>query len=259
MKYLFLIAPLLFSIYSHAEEVKDVLFGTSTETVVVPFGEPTVLKFEKRVVGYPEASSYTIKPEDEEIPDYTTLVVIPKFTTGSEKVNFTLEDKKIARIRFKTEMNLSQTFKELTYELRSKSHLDPSKAPAIGEVDLLKAMVKDNNVSGFKRKKVNKVISSLNKGVTTRLIRRYEGRNMTGYVFKLTNQLYRNKVNIDVRKFHIGSPNLAILSQSDHAVIYPKKKGNHETFVRIVAKPSSRYAKMKLPMTTEKIKKGAQK
>lgn len=259
MKYLFLIAPLLFSFYSSAEEVKDVLFGTSTEEIVVPFGEPTILKFEKRVVGYPESSSYTIRVEDEELPDYTTLVIIPRFTTGSEKINFTLEDKKIARVRFKTEMNSSKTFKELTYELRSKSHLDPKRAPAIGEVDLLKAMVKDNNVSGFKRKKVSKVVKSQKRGVSSKLVRTYEGRNMNGYVFKITNHLSRNKVKIDVRKFFIGRPNLAILSQSDHAVLYPKKKGVNETFVRIVAKPSARYSNMKLPMTTEKIKKGGQK
>ena len=207
------------TIFARQSESKVIYFGTSAESVEVPFGEPTVFKFNKRVKRFSQSSTYTIKPEDEVDPDYTTLVVIPKFTTGSERVSFVLENNHVARIHLKTIKNKGESFKEMSYEFRRKSHLDPKKAPLIGEVELLKAMVKDQNVAGFKRKKVNKRVSSGKKGVTSRLIRTYEGRHMNGYVFKLTNELKRNKVKVDVRKFSIGNPNLAILSQADSAVL----------------------------------------
>ncbi len=193
MRYFYLLFYMAFSVNAFAEETKEVFFGTSTETITIPFGEPTVLKFEKRIKRYSNSSSYIINPEDELNPDYTTLSVVPKFTKGSEKITFILENEKIARIRFKTEFNEEKEFKELTFELRAKSHLDKSKAPPIGEVELLKAMVGDNEVAGFSRKVVSKTLRSGQKGVSKKLVRIYEGRNMNGYVFKLTSHLYRNK------------------------------------------------------------------
>lgn len=244
---------------SFAENEKVVFFGTSTKTLEVPFGEPTVLKFEKRVKSYSTAKNYMIKAEDENDPDYTTLVIVPKFTSGREKVSFVLEDRKIARIKFKTKVNDSSTFKETTYIFKSKTYSNPSKAPVIGEVDLLKAMVKDSQVSGFKRKKVSKSVNFKQRGVSSRLVRTYEGRNMNGYVFKLTNHLKKNNVYIDVRNVTFGSPDLAVLSQSDHSVLYPKNNGTYETFLRVVTEPSSNYKNTKLPMTTAKLKDGGKK
>ncbi len=241
---------------SIAREVKDVFFGTATESIEVPFGEKTILIFSKKVKSHSKTSSYRIKPEDESNPDYTTFTISPNFTTGTSRVSFILENGKNARLEFKTVQNLDTGFKELTYEIKPKAYVDVSKAPPIGEVELLKAIIRDDSVTGYKRRVLSKSVPSGKRGVTSRLVRTYKGRNLHGYVFKLKNEMKRTKVDIDVRKLRLGSPNLAILSQADFQTLAPKGKGDDVSFVRIVAKPSSQYKAVLMPMTTKTSKKG---
>ena len=219
----------------------------------MPFGEATVLKFEKRVKSYSTHPNYTIRPEDEGHPDYTTLIVIPRFTSGSGKVRFFLENNKVVRVLFKTFKNESGSFLEMSYHLKAKPYVNTSKAPPIRELELLRAMVRNNIVSNYKKKTYNKKMKSGHLGVTSKLVHIYEGENLNGYVFKLTNQLRHNRVKIDVRRIRVGKPNLALISQSDQQYIYPKSKGIQSTYVRIVAKPSSYYRNIKLPITTERL------
>ncbi len=239
-----------------AKEVKDVFYGTATEKIELPFGEKTVLIFNKRVKSHTTASSYLIRPEDDANPDYTTFVVSPKFTKGTSRVTFSLEDEKSVRLEFITTENKDSGFKEFTYEIRPKAYVDVSKAPPIGEVELLKEMIKDSKVLGYKRRVLDKPTPSGRVGVKSRLIRSYNGRNLHGYVFEMTNMMKRTKVEIDVKKLKLGEPNLAILTQADSFTLYPKSKGQSKTRIRIVAKPSSSYKAVLMPTTLKKVKGG---
>jgi len=257
MKYIMcILTTLLLVETSFARDVKDVFFGTATERIEVPFGEKTVLIFSKKVKSHSKTSNYQLKPEDETNPDYTTFTISPNFTSGTSRVSFILEDGKNARLEFKTVQNLESGFKELTYEVKPKAYVDVSKAPPIGEVELLKAMIRDDSVTGYKKRTLSKSVPSGRRGVTSKLVRTYKGRNLHGYVFQLKNKMTRTKVDIDVRKLKLGSPNLAILSQADFQILAPKGKGDDESFVRIVAKPSSQYKAILMPMTARASKKG---
>ena len=241
-----------------AKETKDVFFGSATESIEVPFGEKTILTFSHRVKSHTQSKSYLVKLDDELDPDYRVFTVTPQFTTGTDKISFTLENGKIARLRFKTIKNEENGFMELSYEIRPKAYQDVSKAPPIGEVELLKAMIRDDAVAGYRRSVVNKPVPSGRKGVSSKLVRTYKGRNLHGYVFKLKNELSRNKVEIDVKGLKVGDPNLAILSQADAMTLYPgkSKRGPSESLVRIVAKPSSQFKAVRMPMTAKKVKEG---
>lgn len=242
---------------SLAGEVKDVFFGTATESIEVPFGEKTLLLFSKKIKSHSKTSSYQIKPEDESNPDYTTFTISPNFTSGESRVSFVLEDGKVARLRFKTIPNPSSGFMELRYEIKPKAYVDVSKAPPIGEVELLKAMIRDDSVLGYKRRVLSKSVPSGRQGVKAKLVRTYKGRNLHGYVFHLKSEMIRTKVKVDVKRLKLGSPNLAILSQSDVSVLSPKgKKGSNETYLRIVAKPSSQYKAVLMPLDSKSKKKG---
>jgi hypothetical protein len=46
----------------------------------------------------------------------------------------------------------------------------------------------------------------------------------------------------------LGDPNVALLSTSDLDIIEPEATGNHKTYLRIVAKPTSIYNELKLPI-----------
>lgn len=248
---------LVFGFNAQAKTTKDIFFGKATENVEVPFGEKTTLVFSHRVKSHSDSKNYKISLDDNLDPDYRVFSITPLFTTGEDRVSFKLENGKTARLKFSTIKNEDKGFMEWTYSIQAKAYQDVSNAPPIGEVELLKAMIRDDSVAGYKRSKRNQKVASGRKGVKSTLVRVYRGRNLSGYVFKLQNTLTRNNVKIDVKSLKIGDPNLAILSQSDSMVLYPRKskKGPSESFVRIVAKPSSQFKAMRLPMTTEKTKK----
>ncbi len=258
MRYLlWIILPLVLSNIAFAKETRDIFFGSASETVEIPFGEKTTLIFNKKVKSHSRSSTYEIRLDDESDPNYRAFSITPRFTTGTDNLSFVLEDGKVARLRFSTIPASDEGFMELTYEIRPRMYEDVSKAPPIGEIELLKAMIRDDSVAGYKRTVLSQSVPSGRKGVTSKLVRTFKGRNLHGYVFELTNHLVRNKVKIDVRKLTLGNPNLAILSQADSLVLYPKKssKGSSESLVRIVAKPSSNFRAVRMPMTTLKEKK----
>jgi len=81
------------------------------------------------------------------------------------------------------------------------------------------------------------------KGVETRLIRVYQGDELTGYIFEVTSNSSK-PLSINIQNLMLGDPDQAILSSVEPQVIGPKEKA----LLRIVAKPKSRYNKLILPI-----------
>ena len=117
----------------------------------------------------------------------------------------------------------------------SASDAGAENAPPITEVELLKAMVRDDEVSGYAVSHTSEYRSSKD-GVEIELVRIYKGSPFNGYVFRLANTNSRKNVALDVRHVTVGEPNQAVLSQSDEAILYPKGKGTYQTFLRVVSK-----------------------
>lgn len=116
------------------------------------------------------------------------------------------------------------------------------------EIDLMKAMIRDDFIAGFQKRELDKPVNTSQAGVSSKLIRQYEGENMHGYVFQVTNQMKLKSVVLDLRQLKLGSPNLAILSQADQLALSGKIRGKNETMVRIVAKSTSRFSDIRLPI-----------
>ena len=86
------------------------------------------------------------------------------------------------------------------------------------------------------------------KGVETKLIRIYTGNQYNGYVFELRNSTKLQTLFVNVQNLVLGDPNVAILSAVDQAILGPEGSGHDKTYLRIVAKPSSLYNQLILPI-----------
>lgn len=241
-------------------EAKVVAYGTQVEQIRIKYGGPTIFRFSKAVQTITGASRLQISPANDRDPTYTDLSVTPRFTNGVNDVTFFLIDKSVVRTRIIVSPN--DPAADSLYDFRSRDSLeggDDEAALKISEVELLKAMVKDEAVSGYKVHQVSQSVSSKNPNARVELVRIYKGSPFNGYVFKVVNTSWRKNVEVDVRHVSVSEPNLAILSQSDETVLYPKGKGVSETLVRVVAKNTASSSDVILAMESDDPKSDAKK
>jgi hypothetical protein len=227
---------LIFKFLTPQAEAKTVVFGSGMELVRIKHGGPTIFRFPKAVQTITGASRFEIKPANAADPGYTVLAVTPRFTNGVNEVAFFLVDGSVVRAKLTVSPN--DPAADSIYDFKSQDALykgESQNAPALTEIELLKAMVRGDEVSGYKVSHVSDFLPE-KQSVSVELIRIYKGSPFNGYVFRLTNLSWKKNVDVDVRHVTVGDPNLAILSQSDEVVLYPKGKGVHETLLRIVAK-----------------------
>lgn len=218
-------------------EAKPVTYGSAVEQVRIKHGGPTIFRFPKAVQTITGASRLQIKPANDADPSYTVLAVTPRFTNGVNEVSFFLTDGSVVKTKILVSPN--DPAADGLYDFKSKDALDSvesENAPVISEVELLKAMIRDDEVSGYKLSRVSDAVSSKQPAANVELIRIYKGSPFNGYVFRITNTSWKKNVDVDVRHITVGEPNLAILSQSDDSVLVPRGKGVHQTLVRVVAK-----------------------
>ncbi len=219
----------------HAE-AKTVAYGSNIEQVRIKFGGPTVFRFQKAVQTITGASRFEIKPANPADPTYTVLAVTPRFTNGVNEVSFFLADSTVVRTRILVSPNDPAADSLYDFKSRDSGGTDESEnAHPMTEVELLKAMVRDAEVAGQKLSRVADRGKEKKAGIEIELTRIYRGAPFNGYVYRLVNVSGKN-VEVDVRHVAVGEPNLAILAQSDAATLFPKGKGTHETFLRIVTK-----------------------
>ena len=233
-------------------EAKIVLFGSSSEQIRIKYGSPTIFRFQKPVQTITGASRYDIKPANPSDPNYSTLSVTPRFTNGKTEVSFFLTDNTVVKAQII--VSPSDPAADSHYDFKSRDSADSGdaeSAPPITEIELLKAMILDGEVSGYKILRSSDPVPTSTPNVTIDLIRIYKGSPFNGYVFKITNTSWRKNVQIDARHITVGSPNSAILSQSDEAILFPKEKGSYQTLVRIVSKNTSTSRDVIFAMETE--------
>ncbi len=233
-------------------EAKVVIYGNTAEQVRVKHGGPTIFRFPKAVQTITGASRFQIKPANAADPSYTVLELTPRFTNGVNDVMFFLVDKSVVRTKIIVSPN--DPAADGLYDFKSRESGEASEAenaPQLSEVELLKALVRDDAVAGYKIFKVNQSFPSKNPNVRAELIRIYRGTPFNGYVFKLSNTGWKKNVEVDVRHLTVGEPNLAILSQSDEVTLSPKGKGTDSTLVRVVAKNTASSSDVVLAMETD--------
>lgn len=232
-------------------EAKTVVYGSGTEQVRIKYGVPTIFRFQKAVQTITGAGRLQVEPANKVDPSYKVLSVTPRFTNGVNEVTFFLTDNSVVRTKILVSPNdpAADTF----YDFKSRDSADSAdneNAPALTEVELLKAMYRDDSVSGYKMTRTSQSFPSKNGG-QVELVRIYQGNPFNGYVFKVKNLSWRKNLEIDVRHISVGNPNMAILSQSDESTLYPKGKGVSETLIRVVAKNTASSRDVILAMESE--------
>lgn len=233
-------------------EAKVIVYGSQVEEIRIKHGTPTIFRFPKAVQTITGAGRLQIKPANASDPSYTVLAVTPRFTNGVNDVIFFLTDKSV--VRAKVIVSPNDPAADGLYDFKSREvgeNPESENAPMLSEVELMKAMIRDANVSGYKVQRFSRDFPLKIASAKAELLRIYSGTPFNGYVFKITNTSWRKLVDIDVRSISVGRSDAAILSQSDEAKLYPKGKGPHETFLRVVAKNTASSSDVILAMEAE--------
>ncbi len=233
---------------------KIVYYGSETESLTVGYDRTTILRFEEEVKTISQASKFSIEPANANDPNYRVLAIKPRSQDGIDKVTFILANDVVVNLKIRT---VTQAIPEKTdsfYDLKSKElRVDPQseaiKGADVSELDLMKAMIRGDTLLGYNAKTMTRTITSGIEGISVELIKIYTGPKFNGYVFKIANESSK-RFAIDLKSLSLGQPNVALLSQVDDKILEPVKapKGKDLTFLRIVAKPSSVYTSIVLPI-----------
>ncbi len=243
----------LCTLFVTSVQARVLYFGTEPEDVNITQGGSTLFRFEKPVKTISRAGQFQIQPADPEDPDYSFLKVVPRGASGSNNVAFILSDGTVVNARIVVVPDGART--DSVYDFKSKAslvtHNGKSQVPFVTKIDLMKALIRDDIVTGYKIEKQDTLIRTGVDGIEARLIRTYIGQDENGFIYKLQNVSRSKHFHIDVRKLTLGQPNLAILSQVSRDFIGPHKTGEDVAYLRVVAKPASLYRRVTLPITWE--------
>ncbi len=245
---------------SRGASARDILYGQARETVPVAFGAETLFRFPQEVKTVTEASRFEIRPANSDQPDYSMLVVKPRFSEGASDVTFLLADGTEVKTQlaistrtnlhsdriydFKPKEDLSQT------NPNRKSRSDPM---VISELDLMRAMLRNDTISGFKIEAYSKPIalgsSHLSGHLSAELKLVYRGHDMNGYIYLLTTDFKNEGFEVNLDGLAIGQPNLAILAQVDRHIIGGRAPDERRAYLRVVARPGAYSQQILLPVS----------
>lgn len=249
--------PLLLASFSmsHPASARDILYGKARETIPVAFGTETIFRFPMEVKTITEASRFDIRPANGDEPDYSVLAVKPRFTEGSADVTFLLSDGTPIRTQLvvATRTNLKR---DSIYDFKAKEELgdtnpnlkDHPDPMVISELDLMRAMIRGDQVAGFNSESYSKPIALGSPNLTAELKKVYRGHDMNGYVYLLKTGLKDSGFEVSLDALAIGQPNLAILAQVDRTFIGGKTSEEREAYLRVVARPGASSQRIILPV-----------
>lgn len=250
--------PLLLASFGVATtaSARDVLYGKARETISVAFGSETIFRFPLEVKTITEASRFEIHPANTEEPDYSVLVVKPRFSEGAADVTFLLSDGTPIRTQLVVAAK-SNLKRDSIYDFKAKEELgdtnpnlkDHPDPMVISELDLMRAMIRGDQVSGFTTESYSKSISLGSPHLSAELKRIYRGREMNGYLYLLKSDLKEGGFEVSLDALAIGQPNLAILAQVDRDFIGGKTPEEREVYLRIVARPGASSQRIILPVS----------
>ena len=228
---------------------KTIYYGSEVETVTLSYGGPTIFRFNEPVKTISQASKFRINPADTKDPNYSVLSMTPLFTRGKTKVSFILANGVVVHIQM---VIVSKSVPEKTdsfYDFIPKENLieKSSEGSNVSDLELMKAMIRRDNVVGYKVRNLRRSVHTGVYGIRARMVRIYTGPKYNGYVFEIQNRSSKRYA-IDLTSLTLGNPNVALLSQVDHKTLESKGHKNNVTYLRIVSKPASVYYNISLPI-----------
>jgi len=256
MKYFltFILCAAVGTLSTLSAHARTIYFGSETEVVPLIYGGPTILRFPSEVRTISQAQKYQIVPANADSPNYSVLSVTPRFMSGSSDVAFILSDGTIVKTRLTTVSKALPEKTDSIYDFKTKeaqlTQVGDAEASgaALPSIDLMKAIIRGDEVAGYEMRKLVRTISPGIKGVNIKLVRVYTGNQFNGYIFEIVNTTKNQKLFINVQNMSLGDPNMALLGSVDDPLIEPESTGRQKTYLRIVAKPTSVYNELKLPI-----------
>ncbi len=239
---------------------RDVVYGKAKETVLIPFGVETLFRFPIEVKTITEASRFEIRPANQEEPDYSVLVVKPRMIEGSADVTFLLSDGSMVKT-FLIVSNKPNLKRDSIYDFKPRDELLSSNLAGgdatsgakrdpmvISELDLLRAMVRGDQVAGFDVSNHSLGIPIGSQNLSATLVKVYRGKDINGYIYRLKVESQKHYFEVDLKSLSLGNPNLAVLSQIDRKSIGGEKEEVRTTYLRVIAKPGITAGKVILPV-----------
>lgn len=227
-------------LFSSMAWCKIVYVGSEPEDINVFAKSKIVFRFQEPVRTISKAEKFKIQPLSP--PDYSVLSIEPRGVTGSSLVTFFLTD----GTSISTRLVIIPTKGKgpSVYEFKPKAMLS---SPFVSKIELLKAMIREDLVPGYKIEHRNTAVSLPFEGITGTLKTVYLGKDVHGYTYELKNTTRRHTYQIELSKLVLGSPNLAIFSEVGDSELTPGQK----TMLHVIAKPASIYRKVILPVRWE--------
>lgn len=242
---------------------KMITCGVKPVPVEIRYGRPTAFRFDSKVSSVQNAERFEVGPLNDQTPNYAEISVKPRTTSAQDIVNFHLADGSIVMLKLipvtGTKAEGLETFhvikqkedRGLLSVTSSKPELNQiaeTSEDGDGKVELMKALILGSKIRGYQIKNLEKPLTTGLAGVEATLVRVYAGKELNGYVFRITNVAAKSKYEIDVRRLKLGEPNLALMSQVDQKVIEPSG-GKNVAYLTIVALPSSLSRDVVLPVS----------
>jgi hypothetical protein len=247
------LTPFVFILLSFSAQARTIYFGTDIERVPLVFGDPTVFRFPSEVQTILHAERFEVSPASSDSPSYKVLSVKPRFATGSSEVTFMLGDGTVIKISLISVPHPIPGKTDSVFDFKPRDGQiqgtdEPEPQGSLAGLDLMKLIIRGDEVTGYEVKSVSRTLSPGIKGVSIRLVRLYSGSQLNGYIFEITNTTQHQKLFINVRNLMLGDPNVALIGMVDQDVIEPEGTANSKTYLRVVAKPTSRFDELKLPV-----------
>jgi len=237
MKPIFLVICLLISKFAAA---KTVYYADSPETLKFAVGTETLVKFDSPVKTISSASLFEIKPANKEDPDFGLLTIEPRSVGSQSLVVFILANGTTLKLKLVAVKKDEKA--EGFYELKSKygedrEALSNQAFQVPGRLDLMRAMIRGDTLSGYDITTPNAAVSSGNADISTKLVKVYTGREFYGFIYELTNESSSKTYEIDIRRLKVGRPNAGLLSYTDLEKLPPSGEKKTSARIIVVTKP----------------------
>ncbi len=244
---------MLLALLSQSTFARIVYYGSECETLTVVSGMQTIFRFDEEVKAISQASNFSIEPADPIDPNYRILAVNPIQKGGTSQVAFILANDSVVTTKIEIVSGKMPEKADNFYDFKPKeSQLDAGsrglEGSTVSELELMKAMIRSDKVVGYTERSLIRTVNSGIEEISAKLMKVYSGPKFNGYVFKIVNESSSKSYAVDLKSLTLGRPNVALISQVDESILKPGGSKESATFLRIVAKPTSVYYSLTLPV-----------
>lgn len=209
--------------------IADDIVVTKGEKPIVKINSSTgtMIEFPKAIKVQASSRHFIINPVATKVDKKTgksinlrIVNIRPKVNGAFEEVPFVLAGRKTVVLKLKAAHGTSRYHKILFPYSRSNRAFSRSGAFLKDEIDMMRAMLRDKTENGYFKRVIKKDlnIDGFHNDVDIEMVRRFEGKQLYGYVFRITNDSDKT-VHINPHSFRYAKLNRSALMQCDHTTL----------------------------------------